>query len=75
MRAHRDEEAIEVLGRLRDWVADNEGGALDRALAARARALAMDLQGDQAAHLEAAQDHEGGNGDDQADRALGLVLV
>jgi len=44
-----------VLGRLRDRVADNDGGALDRALAARVRALAMDLQGDRAAHLEAAR--------------------
>ncbi|MXX56072.1 MAG: hypothetical protein F4Z44_09870 [Gemmatimonadetes bacterium] len=55
VRARREDEAIQVLNRLRDRVADNEGGALDRALAARVRSLALDLQGDRAAHLGAAR--------------------
>ena len=55
VRARHEDEAIQVLGRLRDRVADNEGGALDRALAARVRVLAMDLQASRARHLEAAR--------------------
>ena len=55
VRARHEDEAIQVLGRLRDRVADNAGGALDRALAARVRLLAMDLQGDRAAHLKTAR--------------------
>ena len=55
VRARHEDEAMQVLGRLRDWVADHEGGALDRALAARVRLLAMDLQGARAAHLETAR--------------------
>ncbi|MDE2782295.1 MAG: Rpn family recombination-promoting nuclease/putative transposase [Gemmatimonadota bacterium] len=55
VRARQEDEAIRVLNRLRDRVADNEGGALDRALAARVRSLVLDLQGDRATHLGAAR--------------------
>lgn len=55
VRARHGDEAIQALSRLRDWVGENEGGALDRALAARVRSLAMDLQGARAAYLEAAR--------------------
>ena len=55
VRARHEDEAVQVMRRLRDWVADNEGGALDRALAARVRLLAMDLQWPRARHLESAR--------------------
>lgn len=55
VRARHEDEAVQVMRRLRDWVADNEGGALDRALAARVRLLAMDLQWPRTRHLESAR--------------------